>query len=107
MSFSAIALSNAKDDLVNRGQLRGCCKERTVLDFPVPLRPTRAYRWPSFSLNLALVRISMPSAFALPLPFAVDLPLVLPPEVTVMEMPSISSCGSPVLDLGCLREVGF
>lgn len=49
----------------------------------------------------------MPSAFALPLLFAVDLPLALPPEVTVMEMPSISSCGSPELDLGCLREVGF
>lgn len=102
MSFSAIALSNANDELVSKNHLEECSKVRVVLDFPVPLRPTRAYRWPSFSLNLALVRISMPSAFALPLLFAVDLPLALLPEVTVMEMPSMSSCGSPELDPGCL-----
>lgn len=70
---------------------------RDVLDFPVPLRPTKAYRWPSFSFSLALLRISIPSALALDLPLAVVLPLAFPPEVTVMKMPSISSCRVSVL----------
>lgn len=39
-----------------------------LLDFPVPLRPTRAYLCPALSLSLALFRISIPSLFALPLP---------------------------------------
>lgn len=57
-----------------------------LLDFPHPLRPTRAYLWPSFKRSLASVRISKPSprAFALPLPVDFFSPPAAAGDVTVM-----------------------
>lgn len=87
MSFSAIALRSAVECSQHpRHSLQHA--DINLLDFPVPLRPTKAYRCPSFSRSLAAERISTPSLFPLPFPLAVD----LSPEVTVMFTPSISSC---------------
>lgn len=60
-----------------------------LLDFPEPFLPTNAYRLPAFKRSFALVRISVPSAEAFPLP----LPFVFsaPAETTVMLRPSMSS----------------
>lgn len=43
----------------------------SILDFPVPLRPTSAYRCPSFRSSFALDKISRPSE-RLDLAFAVE-----------------------------------
>lgn len=67
------------------------CERADLLDLPVPLRPTSAYRWPSFKRSLALDRISIPSALVLDL----ALPVLSfgrgLAEATVMLTPSISS----------------
>jgi len=89
MSFSAMALRSA-----HHGNSQHPFSERAhledILDFPVPFLPTRAYRPPALSLNLALLRISVPSD-ALALPFPLPEPLSAGPDVTVILRPSTSS----------------
>lgn len=63
-----------------------------LLDFPVPFRPTKAYRWPGFNRSFALERISIPSD--LPLPFPLLGPFSVSADLMVMVKPSISSCRS-------------
>ena len=66
-----------------------------LLDLPEPFRPTNAYRLPAFKRSFALLRISVPSAAALPLPLPFA-PFSPGPEVTVMLRPSMSSCGGSI-----------
>jgi len=87
MSFSAMAFKRAGAAWSTNGIHQESLGAGS-LDFPDPLRPTRAYLCPAFSLSFALERISVPSALALALP----LPAAgLSAEVTVMLRPSMSS----------------
>lgn len=63
---------------------------RYLLDLPVPLRPTRAYRSPALSRSVASVRISRPVLRLAALAFAFVVPAGRL-AVTVMLRPSISS----------------
>lgn len=102
MSFSAMALSSAgrlESDSVSSLPTFNGKGRLDSLDLPVPLRPTSAYRWPSFNRSLAFDRISMPSplALALPLDAAVEEEALASLEagladLIVMLSPSTSSC---------------
>lgn len=87
MSLSAIALSKAAQKgewLVATGRQKEGGRDGSVLDFPVPLRPTSAYLCPSFRRSFALDKISRPSE-RLDLAFAVD--EACSPDVTRMCRP--------------------